>query len=212
MNYEPETISAARLTRDTHLDYFVADSAVECHRDHLTVGRETVKVLSMKEPPSQTFAHLLAVLHSIPGEFIACLEWQRIPNDRMRRDLQMRRRHFFNKRVSLVNYVSPETRPEEMLVDDSAAATVRQLGDALTEIEVNGHFFGACSLAVVLHGLDERALERQVAEAMKALAFHDGSLFEESYNLLNAWLSIVPGNSAHNLRRLALLETNVPPT
>jgi type IV secretory pathway VirB4 component len=27
--------------------------------------------------------------------------------------------------------------------------------------------------------------------------------------LLNAWLSIVPGNSAHNLRRLALLETNL---
>ena len=43
---------------------------------------------------------------------------------------------------------------------------------------------------------------------MKALAAHDGSLFEETYNLLNAWLSIVPGNGAHNLRRLALLETN----
>ena len=54
----------------------------------------------------------------------------------MRRDVQSRRRHFFNKRVSIVNYVSPETRPEEMLVDDSASTTVRQLGDALTELEV----------------------------------------------------------------------------
>ena len=44
---------------------------------------------------------------------------------------------------------------------------------------------------------------------MKAMAVHDGSLFEETYNLLNAWLSIVPGNGAHNLRRLALLETNL---
>ena len=44
---------------------------------------------------------------------------------------------------------------------------------------------------------------------MKVLAAHDGSAFEESYNLLNAWLSIVPGNSAYNLRRLALLETNL---
>ena len=41
------------------------------------------------------------------------------------------------------------------------------------------------------------------------MAAHDGSLFEETYNLLNAWLSIVPGNGAHNLRRLALLDTNV---
>jgi len=209
VNYDPAAIDAARLTYDTHLDYFVPDSAIDCHRDHLMVGDRFVKVLSMKEPPSQTFAFLLQDLYEIPGELIACLEWQRIPNDRMRRDLQRRRRHFFNKRVSLVNYVSPETRAEEMLVDDSANTMVRQLGDALTELEVNGHFFGSCSLTLVLNGQDARALQHQTAEAMKAMAVHDGSLFEETYNLLNAWLSIVPGNGANNLRRLALLETNL---
>jgi type IV secretion system protein VirB4 len=209
LNYSPAVIDSARLAYDTHLDYFVSDSAVDCHRDHLVVGDRIVKVLSMKEPPSQTFAFLLQDLYEIPGEFVACLEWQRIPSDRMRRDVQSRRRHFFNKRVSIVNYVSPETRPEEMLVDDSASTTVKQLGDALTELEVNGHFFGQCSLALVLHGTDTRALQHQTAEAMKAMAVHDGSLFEETYNLLNAWLSIVPGNGAHNLRRLALLETNI---
>lgn len=209
VNYDTATVSAATLTHDTHLDYFVADSAIDCHRDHLAVGHQLVKVLSMKEPPSHTFAHLLADLYAVPGEFIACLEWQRIPSDRMRRDLQTRRRHFFNKRVSMVNYVTPDARPDDMLVDDSANATVRQIGDALTELEVNGHFFGRCSLTLVLHGANERGLEHQTAEAMKAMAVHDGSLFEETYNLLNAWLSIVPGNSAHNLRRLALLETNL---
>jgi type IV secretion/conjugal transfer VirB4 family ATPase len=209
VNYDEAVIDAATLRYDTHVDYFVSDSAVECHRDHLQVGRRHVKVLSMKEPPAQTFADLLRDFHAIPGEFIACLEWQRISSDKMRRDLQTRRRHFFNKRVSIVNYVTPEARPEEMLVDDSAGATVRQLGDALTEIEVNGHFFGRTSLTVVLHGEDPRALQHQAAEAQKTMAVHDGSLFEETYNLLNAWLSIVPGNGAHNLRRLALLETNV---
>lgn len=209
VNYDPATVDASRLTYDTHLDYFVADSAIDCHRDHLTIGNQRVKVLSMKEPPSQTFANVLGDLLDIPGEFVACLEWQRIASDRMRRDLQTRRRHFFNKRVSIVNYVSSETRPEEMLVDDSANTTVRQLGDALSELEVNGHFFGACSLTLVLHGNDSRALQHQAAAAMKTMAVHDGTLFDESYNLLNAWLSIVPGNGAHNVRRLALLETNV---
>ena len=75
----------------------------------------------------------------------------------MRRDLQSRRRHFFNKRVSMVNYVSPDTRPEEMLVDDSASATVRQLGDALTEMEVQRPLLRPCSLTLVLHGDDRRA-------------------------------------------------------
>jgi type IV secretion system protein TrbE len=209
VNVNGAVAAAANLRYDTHLDYFVGDSAIECHRDHLVIGDQLVKVLSMKEPPGRTFAHLLGDLHSVPSEFIACLEWQRIPNDRMRKDLRTRRRHFFNKRVSLVNYVAPETKPEEMLVDDSATATVHQLGEALTELEVNGHFFGMCSLTLLLHGDDARALQHATAEALKIMAAHDGCFFEESYNLLNAWLSIVPGNGAHNLRRLAMLETNL---
>jgi hypothetical protein len=103
-----------------------------------------------------------------------------IPSDRMRRDVQSCRLYFFNKRVSIVNYVSPDTRPEEMLVDDSANTTVRQLGDALTELEVHGHFFGSCSLTLVLHGTDARALEHQAAEAMKAMAVHDGQTGEHT--------------------------------
>jgi type IV secretion/conjugal transfer VirB4 family ATPase len=208
VNYAGDKAAGAALKYDTHLDYFVADSAVECHRTHLDVDSALVKVLTMKEPPSATFAHVLEDLYTVPGEFIACLEWQRIPSDRMRRDLQTRRRHFFNRRVSMVNYVAPDTRPEEMLVDESASATVKQLGDALTELEVNGHFFGECSFTLVIHDENPRTLERAGAEAIKVMAAHDGTLTEETYNLLNAWLSIVPGNHAHNLRRLALLETN----
>jgi type IV secretion system protein VirB4 len=163
----------------------------------------------MKEAPGQTHADALGDLFEIPGEFIACLEWQRIPSDRMRRDVQTRRRHFFNQRVSLVNYVTPgEARTEDMLVDESASAMVRQLGDALTDIEVNGHVFGNCSLTLVLHGEDLRGVEHQAAQAAKALSLHDGAFIDETYNLLNAWLSIVPGNGARNLRRLPVLETH----
>ena len=209
VNYTRHTVDGASLQYDTHVDYFVADGSVDCHRSHLDVDGIRVKVLTMKEPPSTTFAHLLEGLYTVPGEFIACSEWRRIANDRMRRDIQTRRRHFFNKRVALVNYVAAaETRPEDMLVDDSASATVKHLGDALTELDVNGHFFGECSLHLVLFDRDGDAVERTAAEAIKVLASHDGTFVEETYNLLNAWLSVVPGNSAHNLRRVALLETN----
>jgi type IV secretion system protein VirB4 len=210
VNYDDVVVDASMVNPpDVHVDYFMGDSAVECHRDHLMVGRRAVKVLSMKEAPSQTHADALGSLFEIPGEFIACLEWQRIPSDRMRRDIQTRRRHFFNQRISLVNYITPgEARTEDMLVDESASAMVRQLGDALTDIEVNGHAFGNCSLTLVLHGDDLRAVEHQAAQAAKALSLHDGAFIDETYNLLNAWLSIVPGNGARNLRRLSMLETH----
>ncbi len=209
VNFDAHVVEASQLRYDTHIDYFIADSPVECHRDHLRVGSRAVTALSMKEPPSRTYAHMLADLLRVPCEFVACLEWQRLSNEKIRKDIHARRRHFFNKRVSIVNYAAPETQPDEMLVDDSAGATVSQLGDALIEIETNGHFFGSASLTVLLHGADRESLRNGAAEALKTLAAHDGVFIEESYNLLNAWLAVVPGNHAHNLRRLALLETNL---
>lgn len=208
VNFDPHVLEGSTLRYDTHVDYFLTDSPVECHRDHLLVGSRTVTALSMKEPPARTYAHMLSDLVRIPCEFIACLEWQRLANDKMRRDIHARRRHFFNKRVSLVNYLSPETGQDELLVDDSAGAMVGQLGEALVEIEANGHFFGSASLTVLLHGTDRDSLRRGAADAIKMLAAHDGVFIEETYNLLNAWLAVVPGNKANNLRRLALLETN----
>jgi type IV secretion system protein TrbE len=208
VNYSPGKAAGARLKYDTHVDYFAADCSVDCHRSHLDVDGVHVKVLTMKEPPGSTFAHMLEGLYTVPGEFIACSEWRRLPNDSVRRQIQSRRRHFFNKRIALVNYVAPETRPEEMLVNDSDDATVKRLGEALTALDVDGHFFGESSLTLVLVDCDPQAVERSAAEAIKVMAAHDGALHEETYNLLNAWLSIIPGNSAHNLRRLALLETN----
>jgi type IV secretion system protein VirB4 len=75
-------------------------------------------------------------------------------------------------------------------------------------MEVHGHVFGECSLSLVVYDRDPRQVETSVAECVKAFAGHDGTLYEETYNLLNAWLAVVPGNAAHNLRRLPLLNTN----
>jgi len=208
VNYD-EVTDQVDLTADAHLDYFMSDSAVECHPDHLDVGSHHVRVLTMKEPPASTSPLILERLYTLPAPFIACLEWQRIPAASMRRDLRMRRRHAFNRRVSMVNYLSSETRPEEMLVDQSAGAVVQQLGDALTAMDVDGRVFGECSLTIVLHDRDVQRLDHSVAEATKVLTSRDGAVTQERYNLLNAWLGIVPGNYAYNLRRLALLETNL---
>ena len=208
LNPAPHKAEAASLKYDTHLDFFAADSTVDCERDALLIDDYRLKVLTMKEPPSRTYAHVLEDLQAVPSRFVACLEWQRRSNDGIRRDIQARRRHFHNKKTSLVNYLNSDTKPEEMLSDDSAAATVHELGHALTELDVHGHVFGSCSLSVVVIDRDARRLDQSVAACIKAFATHDGAVFEETYNLLNAWLATMPGNAAHNLRRLALLNTN----
>ena len=127
---------------------------------------------------------------------------------RIRREIRAKRRHHFNRRISLVNYISPETKPEHMLVDESATNVVAELGQCLSSIEVEGRAFGASSFSLVMYDTDPHRLEKGVAECAKTFGRHDGVLHVESYNALNAWLAVLPGNTAHNLRRLTLLDTN----
>src|SRR5439155_9032254 len=88
------------------------------------------------------------------------------------------------------------------------AALLADLGAALQEMELNGHAFGQFSMTIILYAEDRATVRRAAAECFKVFATHDGQLTEERYNLLNAWLAVLPGNHAYNLRRMHLLDTN----
>jgi type IV secretion/conjugal transfer VirB4 family ATPase len=208
LNFAPHKLHS-RLKYDLHLDYFACDSTLECYRDHLRIDDYFVQVLTLKEPPAQTFAHILEALEQIPCNYIIANEWSRESNLAARKEINSKRRHFHNSKASLMNYVSDQpVNPQEILIDDGAAGLVTELGACLREIEINSNYFGKYSLTIVLYDQDLNKLRRSIAECFKFFSTHDAVLMEERYNLLNAFLAIIPGNRAFNLRRLWLLNTN----
>ena len=209
LNYTPGKAEAVRLRADTFLDYDLCDSALECHRTHLRLDDTYVRVMTLKEPPAQTFPHLFQALYEIPSNLILMNDWQREGQAAVRREIHAKRRHFHNAKVSLTNYLSETpTAPGELLVDDSAAALVKDLGACLTELTLQGRYFGQYTMTVVLYDDDPAALERSVAACTKAFAAHDAQVTEERYNLLNAWLAVLPGNATYNVRSMHLLNSN----
>ncbi len=198
-----------KLKYDFHLDYFACDSILECYRDHLRLDGYFVQVLTLKEPPAQTFAYLLRALEEIPSNYVIANEWKRESNLAARKEINSKRRHFHNSKASLTNYFGDRPlNPQEMLIDDAAAGLVADLGGCLREIEIAGNHFGKFSLSIVLYDRDHTRLRRAVAECFKVFSTHDAELIEERYNLLNAFLAVIPGNRAFNLRRMWLLNTN----
>src|SRR6202034_2605078 len=101
-----------------------------------------------------------------------------------------------------------DSAPQDVLLDDSKESQVRELGDAIKEIELHGNYFGQFSLTVVIYDMDLAIVERATAEFYKVFSVHDAQVYEEKYNLLNAFLAAVPGNHDFNLRHLYLLNTN----
>ncbi len=158
VNLTPDKADAVSLKHDLFLDYFVSDEPLECHRDHLRLGDRYVKVLTLKDPPSHTITHLLRGLLEIPTNFILTSEFKREDSSRMRRLIRRKRRHFHNAKHSLASYLFQQNQngappaPGEMLTDDAAVGLVVDLGHCLSEMEIEGRYFGRFSLTVVLHG------------------------------------------------------------
>ena len=209
LNFDPLKLDCAKRTHDTFLDYYLPESPIECHRSHLRVDDFYVKVLTLKEPSAHTFPLLLKGLLDVRANYHVVTEWKKEEPGRTRRSIQARRRHFHNTKRSFLSQVHlNDAAPLDTLLDDSKESQVRELGKGIEEMELRGNYFGQFSLTVVIYDRALAAAEKAAAEFYKIFSVHDAQLYEERYNLLNAFLAAVPGNYAFNLRSLYLLNTN----
>ena len=209
LNFDSQKIANANLKHDTFLDYYLSESHLECHRNYLRVDDYFVKVLTLKEPSAHTFPLLLKGLLGVQANYHVVTEWKKEEPGKSRSAIQSRRRHFHNTKRSFFSQVSlNDSQPQDHLLDGSKESQVRELGKGIEEIELHGNYFGQFSLTVVLYSRELAVVERAAAEFYKVFSVHDAQLYDERYNLLNAFLAAVPGNYAFNLRYLYLLNTN----
>ena len=209
LNFAPLKLQLARLKHDTFLDYYLCESHLECHRGHLRLDDYYVKVLTLKEPSAQSFPLIFKSLLEVQANFHIITEWQKEDSGKTRKAIQSRRRHFHNTKRSLMSHLNVSDAPAiDVLVDDSKEAQVRELGESIKQLEIEGNYFGHFSLSVVVYDPDPAKVETACAEFYKVFSTHDAQLYEEKYNLLNAFFATVPGGSAFNLRSMYLLNAN----
>src|SRR5665213_404695 len=210
VNFRPSKIEAAPLCGARHLDWQVCDSELEAHRGYLRMDDDYVRVLTLKELPGETRPLLLQGLLDVPANFHVVTEWHPVDNAKARKEIASRRRHHHNSKTSFVSNLQDRqnTGPHDDLVDDSKEAAVAELGNALTAMGMEGKSFGEFTLSVVIYDEDRMKVEHAVAEFQKLFTQHDGLLYEERYNLLNAFFATVPGNKQFNLRKQWALNSN----
>ena len=209
LNFAPDKLELAKLKYDTFLDYYLCESHLECHRGHLRLDDYYVRVLTLKEPSAQSFPLIFKRLLEVQANYYVVTEWKKEDAGKTRRIIQAKRRHFHNTKRSFISQVNlNDAAPQDVLLDDSKESQVRELGEGIKEIELHGNYFGQFSLTVVIYDLDLAKVDRACAEFYKVFSVHDAQLYEEKYNLLNAFLAAVPGNHVFNLRYLYLLNTN----
>ncbi|WP_420237058.1 hypothetical protein ACOBR2_15720 [Telmatobacter bradus] len=139
---------------------------------------------------------LLNGLLDVPVNFHIVTEWHPVDNSKARKEIANRRRHHHNSKTSFVSNLQDHQNagPRDELVDDSKEAAVAELGNALTVLSMEGNNFDEFTLSVVIHDEDHARVEHAVEEFQKLFTQHDGLLYEEHYNLLNAFFATISGN------------------
>jgi type IV secretion/conjugal transfer VirB4 family ATPase len=130
--------------------------------------------------------------------------------DKARKEVTKRRRHFNVSKTGFVSQMgndATKTNPRDVLVDESKQADIENLGDCLRVLG-EGQSLGDFSLTILLYGKIQQELDGLAGEFAGIFTTADGSLYAETYNQLNAYFAMVPGNYALNLRRMYLLNSN----
>jgi len=103
VNFRPSKFQGARLYGARYLDWQMCDSELEAHRGYLRVDDDYVRVLTLKELPSETRPLLLQGLFDVPGNFHVVTEWHPVDNAKARKEIASRRRHHHNSKTSFVS-------------------------------------------------------------------------------------------------------------
>ncbi len=185
------------------LDLQLALSDLEAYRDHLRVDAERVETYALVDPPPATRAHLFGGILDLAADLDVVAEWKRDDPAVASRRIRSARRHYHQKRYSMLAHASAgEATPQAAgaLEDRAAEAESDQLGEALRELEVEGVPFGEYALTVALRGASAADLEAVRPELLRVAAATDARLHHETYNGLNAWFAMAPGNHRRQLR------------
>lgn len=210
VNFRPSKVQNARLYSPWQIDRQLCDSELEAHRLYLRLDDDYVRVLTLKELPSETRPLILRSLFNVPANFHVVTDWHPMDNARSRKEIASRRRHYHNSKTSFVSNLQDRQSmgPKDELVDDSKEAAIAELGAALTALAMEGKNFGEFTLSIVIYDQNLVKVDYAIAEFQKIFTQHDGLLYEERYNLLNAFFATVPGNRQFNLRKQWALDSN----
>jgi type IV secretion/conjugal transfer VirB4 family ATPase len=212
-NLDPQVAESEKLKHDSHVDFYMASQTVACASEGLAIGRVPVEVLSMKEPPSATFPNVFRDLLAIQSNFILCSEFKRVCQTAAVSAIRGAQTHWYwsqwvSDPAAILSMALNRGNRENVIADKSAVKDVEALDETLSRVNNGGEHLGEFSFTVLLYGEDREQLEPAAASVVKVFGNHEASLIRESFNSLNAYLSIIPGNNVFNLRRTWLLSGN----
>ncbi len=213
-NLDRRIASSFRLKYDKQVDFFLASSPFRCGEQGLEIGEVKTKIFTLKEPPNATFPAILYDLARINANCLLCLEWQRIPNDKANLKIYWLQRWYkgaamLHSLAGLLSLIFNRGQSTNVIQDESKLSEIDDLSETLKAINNRGESLGEYSFTTVLFSKGSASqLELAASDLEMKVGEREGMLIREQENALDAYLSLLPGNTKLNSRKGYLLDSN----
>lgn len=204
------------LKHEASLAYFLTNETVAINPNGISVGRNHLEILSLKDAFRATASNLLRDLYKLPADFILCTEYKPVGNQEALKEIASTQNHQSISRWYRSAWTFVRMAMNKFLGDDEKEGVIPDAGaaDDLDELDqlvkaINkGDTLAQFSTTLAFLGSDNDALRRKASEAVRIFGQNEASLFRETYNAFHAYLSMLPGNTAFNHRLNWLLRSS----
>ncbi|WP_068875875.1 MULTISPECIES: conjugal transfer protein TrbE [unclassified Phenylobacterium] len=174
------------------------------------LGRQTLKMVSVRALPAATRPGLLDALSALPFAYRWTARWIGLDKTDAEREIVRLRKRWFAKRKGVgVLLREAITKEEVPLLDTDAAGKTDECDGALAALGAEACAFGYLTLTVTLLDADA-AQAAEKARAVEAVLNAQGFLARvEDLNAVEAWLGSLPGEPYADVRRPLISTLNL---
>lgn len=188
-----------------YIDALLADEPIQCGTE-MKIGREHVRVISVKHYPNHSHPHLLGALETLPVEMRLCSRFICLSKEESIKHVEKYQKMLEAQAEKANPFVK---QGSAQAVDSWIIEQAEEARQGVMAIKRGEVTFGHHSLQIVVHHADYQTCRQRAEEVMTILRHQGFGCVEETANLKGAWLSTLPGHLWANPRRAIISSQNM---
>lgn len=205
INFETREKLKVPKQNEILLDEYLAVSNIENNLEHSKINGEYVRTLTLNVFPDEVYPRIFGALENLNFEYRFVTRFIMLNREEALKMLKNFRIYYSMKMKSFFQWTMEAiTKNEIQNVDETAIDKLDEAKMAENELKTGGLAYGYYTFTFIIKDKSLDLLEEKIQQVKKIVEFHDFTMSDDKYNILDSLLGSIPGNIVNNVRRLPI--------
>lgn len=205
INFENREKIKVPKKNEIMLDEYLTTSNIVNNENYSKINDEYIKSLTINAFPDEVFPRIFNDLENLNFEFRYTTRFIMLTKDEALKILKNYRIYYSMKIKSGLQWIVEAISKKEVEnIDEQSLDKMGEAKYAEEELKKGNLAYGYYTFTFLIKDKNLEELEKKVQEVKKIVEFHDFTLVDDKYNLLDSLFGTIPGNIVSNIRKLPM--------